>query len=127
MSRLEGKEQARSGKLHTNTRVISETDVERQLTEGITALGGKCLKFTTPNYTGVPDRIILLPGGRVAFAELKRPGEKERRRQELVQTKFRTLGFTVFSSVDSADKINKVLDYCREVAASGRIHANDNG
>lgn len=50
-----------------------EKELEAKLVKAIKARGGYCLKWTSPGTTGLPDRIILLPGGRVAFAELKRP------------------------------------------------------
>ena len=48
-----------------------ERDVERKLTEGIKALGGLSYKFISPGNAGVPDRIVILPGGHVVFVELK--------------------------------------------------------
>ena len=50
-----------------------EKDVEKALTKMIKAHGGLCLKWVCPGWSGVPDRIVLLPGGRVVFVELKRP------------------------------------------------------
>ena len=50
-----------------------ERDLEAKLVREIKAMGGLCLKWICPGFVGVPDRIILLPGGRIAFAELKRP------------------------------------------------------
>ena len=76
---------------------------------------GLCLKLTTPGFIGVPDRLILLSGGIVAFAELKNTGKKERKRQEYVQKKLRALGFKVFSAVDTKEKADEVIRYCEEV------------
>ena len=87
-----------------------EKTIESKLRKGIKAIGGLCLKFESPGYTGVPDRIILLPGGKICFAETKAPGKKERKRQEYVHNVFRQLGFTVFSTVDSEDKVIAVVD-----------------
>ena len=50
-----------------------EKDIERALVDKVTKRGGLCLKWTCPGWVGVPDRIVLLPGGRVVFVELKRP------------------------------------------------------
>lgn len=91
-----------------------ERDIEKRLIDPIRGLGGLCLKFETPGFTGVPDRIILLPGGRVVFVETKQPGKKERPRQELVQGIMRALGFTVYGTVDSIEKINAIVEKCRE-------------
>lgn len=91
-----------------------ERDIERRLRERVKAIGGYCWKFITPGFTGVPDRIILLPGGIVAFAELKAPGKRERQRQLFVQALLRRLGFTVFSAVDSYEKVEDVVEWCME-------------
>ena len=56
--------------------------------------------FVSPGCSGVPDRIVLIPGGKICFVELKAPGKTERPRQMYVQGQLRKLGFTVFSSVD---------------------------
>ena len=50
-----------------------EKDLEAVLTNKVRAAGGMCLKWNCPGWVGVPDRIILLPEGRVIFAELKKP------------------------------------------------------
>ena len=89
-----------------------EKDIERYLRDEVKALGGLCLKLVCPGFTGVPDRLILLPGGVIAFAELKRPGQKERQRQAFVQRQLRRLGFPVFATVDSWQKVDDVLCWC---------------
>ena len=88
---------------------MAEKDIERKLKKRVEALGCMCLKFESPGYTGVPDRIVLMPGGEAFFVELKAPGKKERPRQEYVQQQFRELGFIVVSSVDSVEDINRVV------------------
>lgn len=50
---------------------MKESAIEAKLVKGIHEAGGLCYKFTSPGNPGVPDRIIILPGGRVVFAELK--------------------------------------------------------
>lgn len=50
-----------------------EKDVERTLVRLVRQHGGLCLKWVCPGWSGVPDRILLLPGGRALFVELKRP------------------------------------------------------
>lgn len=91
-----------------------EKDIERHLRDGVRNLGGLCLKFVTPGFTGVPDRIILMRGGVIAFVETKRPGQKERQRQAFVQHRLRKMGFPVFSAVDSWAKVDGVLCWCAE-------------
>lgn len=50
-----------------------EKEIEKKLREKVEALGGRCLKWVCPGWRGVPDRLVLLPGGRVFFVETKRP------------------------------------------------------
>lgn len=50
-----------------------EKEIEAALRKMVSKHGGKCLKWVCPGWSGVPDRIILLPGGRIVFAEVKRP------------------------------------------------------
>ena len=92
-----------------------EKDVEKRLIKPVRQLGGLCLKFITPGFTGVPDRIILLPGGRVLFVETKAPGKVERPRQKYVQGLLRRLGFTVYSAVDDVAKVAAVVEECRRL------------
>lgn len=93
-----------------------EERLKREVEQNV--LGAVCMKWVCPGYSGVPDRIILLPGGGIVFVELKAPGKHERARQEYVQARLRKLGFIVFSSVDSYAKVNAVVRYCKLV--SGR-------
>lgn len=50
---------------------MKENIIEAKLVRGVKAAGGLCLKFVSPGNPGVMDRIIILPGGRIIFAELK--------------------------------------------------------
>ena len=71
-----------------------EKELEADLVHEIKALGGLCLKWTSPSASGVPDRIILLPGGQVAFAELKRPrGYRIEPLQKYWAEKLENMGF----------------------------------
>ena len=94
---------------------MRESTIESKFKKAVEATGAKCLKFVSPGFTGVPDRIILLPGGTVFFVELKAPGKKERVRQEYVQGILRNMGFTVFSSVNTDEQILEITHKCREV------------
>ena len=53
-----------------------EKSIENVLRKAVEDEGGMCLKWTCPGHRGVPDRMILFPGGIIAFVELKRPGAK---------------------------------------------------
>jgi hypothetical protein len=50
-----------------------EKEIERKLTAMVKRHGGRCLKWVCPGWAGVPDRILLFPGGLVFFVETKRP------------------------------------------------------
>ena len=94
-----------------------EKEIERHLREGVKNLGGYGLKMVCPGFTGMPDRMILLKGGEMAFVELKRPGQKERQRQKFVQSRLRKLGFRVSESVDSWQKVDDILCWCALIVA----------
>ena len=71
-----------------------EKDIEKKLRLMVEHHGGLCLKWVCPGWSGVPDRIILLPGGRVIFAETKRPkGGKVERLQKWWRERLQKLGF----------------------------------
>ena len=52
---------------------VLEKEIEAKLVKLVKQTGGLCLKWVCPGWAGVPDRIVLLPGGRIVFVELKRP------------------------------------------------------
>ena len=54
---------------------MRESEVEHQFVEAVRAAGGQALKFTSQSMNGVPDRLVLLLGGKCAFVELKAPGK----------------------------------------------------
>ena len=56
-----------------------EKDIESKLKNKVKKLGGRAYKFVSPGNSGIPDRLIILPGGKVGFAELKRPGRKDKK------------------------------------------------
>lgn len=88
---------------------MRERQVEQRLVQEVKRRGGLCPKFTSPGFAGMPDRLILLPGGRFAFAELKAPGEKPRPLQLARHRLLRQLGFPVFV-IDDIEQIGGILD-----------------
>ena len=50
-----------------------EKEIEKKLRKKVEKAGGRCLKWVCPGWAGVPDRLVLLPGARIIFVELKRP------------------------------------------------------
>ena len=74
-----------------------EKEIEAKLRKAVEAAGGKCLKWVCPGWSGVPDRIGLLPGGRIVFVELKRPkGGVVSDLQKWWAKELRGLGFEVW-------------------------------
>lgn len=81
-----------------------EKDIERALVGMVKRHGGLCLKWVCPGWSGVPDRIILLPGGRVLFAETKRPkGGEVRKLQAWWHQQLHRLGFQCWVVYNRAD------------------------
>lgn len=78
-------------------RLMTEDRVEEHLRKQVKLLGGLCIKLNPFGYAGIPDRLVLLPGGVIAFFELKRPvGGKYEPLQLRWHSKLRKLGFHVF-------------------------------
>ena len=92
----------------------SEKNTERHLTDEVKKAGGLCLKFSSMTETGYPDRIVLFPGGLIAFVELKSKGKKPTRLQDLRHEQLREMGFPVYV-IDHQDKVadmlNELSDY----------------
>jgi len=91
---------------------MREKYIEQKLIKAVKATGGLALKFMSPGYNGVPDRLILLPGGIVAFAEIKASGSKPRPLQERRHEMLRQLGFKVYV-IDDESQIGGMLDEIR--------------
>ena len=88
---------------------MKEQSIERKLVEEVKKMGGLCPKFVSPGWDGVPDRIVLIPGGTVAFAEIKAPGKKMRPLQIRRKSQLEGLGFKVFC-IDNMDQIGGLID-----------------
>lgn len=86
-----------------------EKTIEKKLREAVKKVGGIALKFVSPSYAGMPDRLILFPDGKVAFAELKAPGKKPRALQEARHKLLHSLGFRVYV-IDSVEQIGGMID-----------------
>ena len=93
-------------------RKMREKQIEQKLGQAVKKKGGLCLKFVSPNFDGIPDRLILLPHGKIAFAELKAPGKKSRPLQIARHKTLMKLGFRVYV-IDSVDQIGEILDEIR--------------
>ncbi len=88
---------------------MKEAQIERALVKAVKGMEGLALKFVSPGMDGVPDRIVLLPYGRLAFVELKAPGKQLRPLQVKRKGQLEALGFSVYC-VDAVEQITEVLD-----------------
>lgn len=91
---------------------MRERDIERRLVKESVQRGGLALKFVSPGRIGVPDRIVMMPEGKIGFVETKAPGKKLRPIQERRIRQMMDMGFKVFV-VDSMEQIGGVLDEIR--------------
>lgn len=89
--------------------IESEKVIERKLVEAVKANGGMCIKLLCDNLLGLPDRMVLMPHGKIAFVELKTTGLKPRRIQVFMHKKLRALGFRV-DVIDTTEGINNFIN-----------------
>ena len=93
-----------------------ESEVEKRLFKKVkNELHGRAFKFVSPGFNGVPDRIVLVPMGRIYFVETKAPGKKLRKLQEWVRDLISELGFVVLR----IDTVEKVEAFIRQVQENG--------
>lgn len=89
--------------------IDSEKDIERLLFSEVRKLGGIAIKLTAQYFSGLPDRLVLLPKGRLFFAEIKTTGKKPRALQLLVCANIRKLGFNVYI-IDNKQEVHNILE-----------------
>ena len=89
-----------------------EKSIENVLRKAVEDEGGVCLKWTCPGHRGVPDRMILFPGGIIAFVELKRPGAKVKAGglQEWWRMKILSFGFPCYE-ISTAEDAQHLVDF----------------
>jgi Holliday junction resolvase len=87
---------------------MRESALERRLVREVKRLGGRAPKWVSPGNRGVPDRIVLLPGGRTVFVEMKAPGERPEPLQEKWARELRKLGHQVYV-IDSHEGIDRFI------------------
>ena len=88
---------------------MREKTIEAKLVKAVKSMGGIALKISSANYDGMPDRLVLLTDGKLAFIELKAPGKKLRPLQEKRKRQLEALGFLVFC-IDGVEQIGGILD-----------------
>ena len=87
---------------------MREKTVEAKLVAAVKGMGGLAPKFTSPGYDGMPDRLVLLPNGILAFVELKAPGKKLRPLQVRRKAQLERLGFSVYC-IDRPEQVEAAL------------------
>lgn len=87
---------------------MREKAIEQKLVKQIKELKGLCLKLSCPGFAGIPDRLILLSGGKIGFVEVKRKGENPRPLQVSRHKLLRSLGFKVFI-LDDERQIKEII------------------
>ena len=91
---------------------MQEKYIEQKLVAAVKSMGGIAPKFVSPGIDGMPDRIVLLPMGRIAFVECKATGKKMRPLQNKRKKQLEALGFLVYC-LDGVEQIGGILSEIR--------------
>lgn len=87
---------------------MREKVIEQKLVRAVKKVGGLAVKFTSPGFDGMPDRLVILPIGYIAFVEVKAPGLKPRSLQVKRHEMLRGLGCKVYV-LDDAEQIPALI------------------
>ena len=88
---------------------MKEKQIEQKLVSAVKAAGGICPKLVSPGMDGMPDRMVLLPGARIGFVEVKAPGKRPRPLQVVRHRMLQGLGFPVFV-LDDPEQIQGIIE-----------------
>jgi hypothetical protein len=91
---------------------MRERIIEQHLVKAVKNSGGIAPKLVCPGFDGMPDRLVLLPGGKIGFVEVKAPGKEPRPLQVARHGLLRRLGFKVYV-LDAPEQIGGILDEIR--------------
>ena len=91
---------------------MREKTIEQHLDKAVKNSGGIAPKLVSPGFDGMPDRLVLLPGGKIGFVEVKAPGKEPRPLQVARHGLLRRLGFKVYV-LDDPEQIGGILDEIR--------------
>ncbi|GAB2547167.1 VRR-NUC domain-containing protein [Siminovitchia sp. FSL H7-0308] len=87
---------------------MREKQIEQKLVKQVKNMSGLAIKLAAPGFDGLPDRLVLLPNGKIAFIEVKSPGKNLRPLQEKRKNELEKLGFLVFC-LDNPEHIGGML------------------
>ena len=91
---------------------MREKEIELRLVKAVKKMGGRAVKFMSPGFDGMPDRLVLLPGGKCGFVEVKAPGKKRRALQVVRHEMLKAWGFKVYV-LDAKEQIEEIInDIC---------------
>ena len=91
---------------------MREKIIEQHLVKAVKNSGGIAPKLVSPGFDGMPDRLVLLPRGKIGFGEVKAPGKEPRPLQVARHGLLRRLGFKVYV-LDAPEQIGGILDEIR--------------
>ena len=91
---------------------MREKIIEQHLVKAVKNSGGIAPKLVCPGFDGMPERLVLLPGGKIGFVEVKAPGKEPRPLQVARHGLLRRLGFKVYV-LDAPEQIGGILDEIR--------------
>lgn len=89
-----------------------EKEIELHLVMVVKKMGGRAVKFISPGFDGMPDRLVLLPAGKCGFVEVKAPGKSPRALQLVRIKMLKDLGFKAYI-LDSKEQIEELIDDIR--------------
>lgn len=92
---------------------MRERDLERKFRDAVKASGGRAYKFVSPGNDGVPDRLVVLPGGHIGFVELKQKGKRPSGLQEQQIRALRSMGCFV-AVLDNPEDMQETIQRLRE-------------
>ncbi|WP_438449352.1 VRR-NUC domain-containing protein [Gorillibacterium sp. sgz5001074] len=87
---------------------MRERAIETYLRDQVRDAGGRAYKFVSPGNNGVPDRLVILPGGRIYFVELKAPGEQPTKLQQVQHRTLQSMGCSV-QVIDSKERVDQFI------------------
>lgn len=87
---------------------MRERDIEAYLRDRVKEVGGWAPKWTSPGNSGVPDRIVFMPGGHIVFVELKATGEKPRALQLAQHKRIKSYSQDV-RVIDSKEQVDGLI------------------
>lgn len=88
---------------------MKEKLIENKLVKEVKKVGGLAIKLVSPGFAGLPDRLILIACGKIAFVEVKAHGKKPRPLQVARHEQLRKLGFKVYT-LDNENDIGGIID-----------------